>query len=432
MLKHFLCVWLIYWIAVALLPVYSISPATIEAFMLQVVFVLLVMFGYKLALAIWHVPPLPKADGFSIPGASKLIWISLLISFIGLLSLTYDKIYLQGIDYSEGFAVARQAWRKVGEARGGRPSSIFSALGYLLGSAYFVTVILTITQARFISSYERFSALLASFALLLGNAALTGGRSNILLLAAFAVGTFSSRRGLRLQDLLTSSFQRGCLKLLSAFAAVYMVFIFYQRAEAGGSSALEYALGFMPYLGIQPEEWYLALLDNEALDALGTMLILALAYITHSFATVAAIIDEPREDKVIVFLYAFELLSKLGLWESPDGAWFLSGRFPSAPGALWYQFGGFGFFVYSFLLGVGSALAKIWTTRKPYSVLALGTYVAATAILLLTPILFAWEFLAFPFILTAFIMMAACARCMLPGIASLERFQGNKERSTLL
>ena len=42
MSKHFLGVWLIYWIAIFLLPVHSIYPATAEAFGLQCAFVVLV------------------------------------------------------------------------------------------------------------------------------------------------------------------------------------------------------------------------------------------------------------------------------------------------------------------------------------------------------------------------------------------------------
>ena len=57
---------------------------------------------------------------------------------VDLAALTYDKLFIQKIDYSAGLAFAREEWRQLGEEREGQASSIFSVIGYLLGSSYYV------------------------------------------------------------------------------------------------------------------------------------------------------------------------------------------------------------------------------------------------------------------------------------------------------
>ena len=82
MVKHFLGVWLIYWVTVALLPVHSIYPATAEAFALQCAFVTLVLGTYTLTYALLGEPALPAAGRFDVPTAPTLILISLVMSIL--------------------------------------------------------------------------------------------------------------------------------------------------------------------------------------------------------------------------------------------------------------------------------------------------------------------------------------------------------------
>lgn len=406
MLRHFFLVWLVYWAGIVLLPVNSSYPATVAAFMLQAVFVLLVALGYSVVSAIWKVPRMPRAGEFEMPSASALIEVSLLMSLIGLQALIFDKIFIQDIDFSNGLAVAREMWRQIAEQREGKASSVFSMIGYLFGSAYYVAVVLAITQCRFISSFERLWTFLVSFALLMANSVITGGRSNVLLLATFVISAFASRSDLALRDMVTSAFQRRCINLLIILAGAYTVFIFYQRASAGRQTGLEYALGFLPFLGLEVSEWYQGVLEDGTLSSLSAMLVLAVSYVTHSFATVAAIMDAPSEDKTIIFLHMLQILYKLGLTASPDGDWFLAGRMPSVPGALWHQWGALGFVICSLFLGMMSAASKIWSARRPHYLLPLGAYVTSGSILLLTPVLFAGDFLSFPFVVGAFLMLS--------------------------
>lgn len=414
MAKHFFGVWLIYWAVIALLPVHSIYPATTEAFALQCTFVALVLVSYTLTHAILGKPGLPVAGRFDLSTTPTLIRIALGMSIIGFFFLTYDKVYIQGIDFSDGIAVAREEWRRVGEEREGQVSSIFSVMGYLMGSGYYVAAVLAVTQVRVLSARKRVWVLLGSFMLLMVNSAITGGRSNVLLIAVFILGALAARGGLNLRKIFDTQAQRRTVIVAAGLALAYTLFIFYQRAQASDVSALEYALDFLPFLGLEADEWYRSLMEGSIANSLSAILVLAVSYVTHSFATVAAIIDAPTEDKTIMFLHIRGILSKLGLVNPPDGNWFLAGRFPSFPGALWHQYGGIGFVFGSLLLGVMSAFANAWTARQPARLLPLGVFVMVYGVLLLTPALFAADFLSFPFVAAAFVLISFVDRYLRP------------------
>jgi hypothetical protein len=147
-------------------------------------------------------------------------------------------------------------------------------------------------------------------------------------------------------------------------------------------------------------------MDAGMLSSLLAMLVLTVSYVTHSFSTVAAIMDTPSDDNIIIFLNFCGLLGKIGLLDMPDGDWFLTGRFSSVPVAFWYQMGGIGFVVVSLLLGATSTAAKTWTARLLDRLLPLGSFVMMKAVLLLSPLLFAADFLSFSFVLVYFLFLA--------------------------
>lgn len=396
---------MIYWTAIVLLPVESIYIATAQAFFLQLAFVFLVLAAYGATDFISNSRKVAEAGYFDIPRTLTLIKLAFGMSLVGFILLIYDKVYIQGVGYSEGIAVAREQWRQLGEDRAGQASSVFSILGYLFGSAYYVAAVLAITQVKILSTTQRVSVILVCFLMVMANSVITGGRSNVLLFGVFIFGAMASRRELHFRKLLGGRMQRWIIIIATGLAAWYTIFVFYQRADASELNGVEYLQEFLSFLGLEPAEWYKGLLDDGVLGSLSAMLVLAASYLTHSFATTAAIIDAPVEDKTIIFGHAVNILSKLGLVSQPGDDWFLSGRFPSFPGALWHQFGGIGFVMGSLLLGAASAIAKAWTALRPNRLLPLGVFVMADAVLILTPLLFAGDFLSFPFIVTAFVLL---------------------------
>jgi hypothetical protein len=414
MLRHFLYAWLLYWGAVLVLPVHSLYPATTEAFLLQLSFAIIVTASAGCVLFAFRVREMPEAGRFDMPSAATLCWIAIAFSVAGLASLIFDKIAVQGIDYSSGLAAARNQWRDLGEEREGQVSSIFSVIGYFFGSGYYAATVLAITQTRVLTARQRLVTLLICFVLLVLNSALTGGRSSLLLIAPMAISAYSARRAVgtrtREKKQKKETRQWRVIKLLAVVALAYVIFIFYQRASATDLGILNYALDFLPFLGIEADTWYTDSLNNGALSSLSAILVLTMSYVTHSFATVAAIIDAPDENKTIVFTHAFGMLYKLGLIAKPDTDWFLAGRLPSLPGALWHQFGVIGFVAGSVSLGITAALTTVWTIRRPSRLFPLGAYTLAETILMLSPALFAADFLSFPFVLISFVTLALLDR----------------------
>jgi len=406
MLSRFLWVWIAYWVVVWLLPVSSIYEAKMEAFLLQVVFVLLVFISMLVVLAASGVR-VPPARSIRIPGAESIAWIGLALSVAGFAALLFDKIYIQGVDYSDGISVAREQWRRLGEDRAGQASSWFSAFGYLAGSFYFVSAVLACTQLSTVRSRSRFWLLVLSFVLLMANAVLTGGRSNILLMGAFLLAAVGLYRGIRIREILSRVSQRLLIRVTVLAAVAYTVAVFYFRAEAGGTVALSYyVFSFLPYLGLHPTPDLIDFAERNVFADLGSSLVLALSYLTHSFSTTAAIVEHGVEDKTVVFIHASNLLYKVGLMSAPESDWFLAGRFPSLPGALWLQFGWLGFATTSVVLGVLSALVRVWQVTSPERLLPMAVSIGIESVLILSPALVAVDVLSFPFVMFAFVSCA--------------------------
>jgi hypothetical protein len=136
-----------------------------------------------------------------------------------------------------------------------------------------------------------------------------------------------------------------------------------------------------------------------------------LAYLCHAQLCVNGCnCRRAKWDSTILFLHILGILHKLGLTSAPEGDWFLAGRLPSVPGALWHQFGVLGFIVSSLLLGTICAIMAVWTARQPHRLLPLGAFVMADSTLLLSPALFAGDFLSFPFVMASFILLAPVCR----------------------
>jgi uncharacterized membrane protein len=410
LIKKFYYSWAAYWMLVFLLPVHSIYRAVTQAFLLQLSFVALVSIGYLTITGLRigaSMPPVTRGD---IPATRKLIKWSIYMSLIGLTLLLYDKIYIQHIDYSDGIAVAREQWRSIGEDREGKASSIWSAVGYLIGSAYYVTTVLVIAQFQKLTDGERIRLVMFCFVMALANSIITGGRSNLLLLAVVGLSAFSVRSSLGIRRIFQRRRQRQVIAALLICSACYIVYVFLARAEAGGQLVYQYVTSFLPYMGLDFDGWYASGVDRGWIGAPAHLAVLVLGYLSHSFATCAAIIDAPHEDKIIIFGNFASLLYKIGLVSRPDGDWFLAGRFPTVPGAYWHQFGSIGFTVASLATGAASGIAERWAILRPRLVLPLAFYVLSCSTLILSPYAFAPDFLSFPFVVSAFVLLAVISR----------------------
>lgn len=351
MMKRFVGVWVFYWLIYFCQPVHSIYQNIWGAFALQSLFVILTLAFFAFGASSVRKLTSGRSDlSFDTGEALFVIRSGILISFIGLSFLLFDKVYIQNIDYSQGLAVARQEWRILGEERAGAASSVYSAMGYLFGGAYFVSLSLSISKLSIISDKARLLYIFLCLFLLLVNSAITGGRSSILLAMMFAVfGYFTSDGDSRRTLFLNKRYKRYA-SLIMVFVLGYVVYIFNLRATASDQMVGAYSLQFLEYLGFVPSDWFARIAYETSWGGNAALVNLTISYLTHSFATTAAIVESNSDYGNAVFVSFMAIGSKFGICPEPVD-WFLSGRFSSLPGAVYFQYGLVGLIAWIATLG---------------------------------------------------------------------------------
>ena len=401
MLKRFWFVWVIYWLVYLFQPVRSIYQGIELAWLLQLLFVMMLSLAYIIGANVLPLRSRPLPAGktpLDQAEVKSIIRWGVWISFLGLAFLSYDKIVIQGIDYSQGLAAAREQWRILGDERGGGASSPFSALGYLFGGALFVSLALTLSRMVLLPDPKRFRFLLLGFLFLMANSLATGGRSSILLAVAFtSFGYFSSKRG-GFPPLWRSSVIRISFVATAVLAGAYVLYVFYSRALASEVDLANYSLEFLEFLGLEPIPWFSGFATSSAVGSGLALVNLAVSYLTHSFVTTAAIIGYTGDSGDAIFVHLISIGAKIGVLDAPT-EWFLAGRFPSLPGALYMQFGLPGLLSAASFMGITAGLSSALFARRPGSVIGFFVCASIESILLMSPFLFAGDFLFFPFML---------------------------------
>jgi len=408
-LRAFILVWLSYWLLWLLLPFESLYPGVSEAFGLQAAFVLLVILGFSF-FGLWGRVPV-YGDIFSAISWRYVLWGPLILSFVGLCFLMFDRVYYQGINYTQGVAVAREAWREAGEARGGGVSSAFSLLGNLLSNAYFLPMMYLIVSGNRVPRGVRNMALCVVFVLLFGTSALSGGRSNILLILIFSVAASFSVQSFRLSDLAPGIQKKMLLLFLVLSAIVYVVYVFSARADATGVDSRKYLEGFLPWLGLKLS--CSDCLGGGAIEQLNSLFLLVAGYLVHSFSTTAAVVDNGPGEGAVFMIYPLNILFKFGLIGRPNTDWLMAGRFPSLPTVFYYQFGLVGGGVASFLLGFLAGVARYLYVFNSNSVIWFFLFVTFSSVLMCSPLLLVTEFMGYPSVFFTFLVFAFLNRVLL-------------------
>lgn len=397
-LKRFLVIWTLYWLANLLQPVHSIYPNIHLAVLLQFVFVFVVTVFY---VVMWHILNLknPQIDQvmerFESKSLENLIQLGFFAGALGLVFLLYDKVMYQGIDYTKGLALAREKWEVVSQQRNHGISSTFSVLGYLIGGAYFFPLSISLCGFFAIKDSRRLLYICIGCFLLLAHSLITGGRSSIIL--AVSLSTFGYFDSKKFGTLFKNKFFNKYLRVILLVIFFYLIYVFYSRANKGGVNAAQYGIEFLEYLGLKPYGWFETFCATTPFGGLFSLLNLTLSYLAHSLASTAAIIyNDGFGGGDAVFAYFYSLGFKIGL-TNPPVEWFLAGRFPSLPGAIYMQFGVVGILLMACILGVFSAVSVRWFSAHPRSFFLFGLCATMESILVLSPFLFAGDLLFFPF-----------------------------------
>jgi hypothetical protein len=393
----FLWVWAAYWLAVLAFPASPAGGNLLGGASIQLVFVAITascMYCFR-----------PSADESwrciahlsSGSGVGRASWLGLALGTVGTGFILSDRIVIQGVDYDNGLAAARASWQSAADGRSGA-SSVLSVLGYMFGGCHFAAAVLVILRIHRHPTLLQSIVLIACTAVVLLSSAINGGRSSVLLFLVYCLSALL----LNTRVCVKKMFLSPPVLLVGVFALQYSLAVFASRAALSGETCRDYTLEMMEYLQLNPSAW---LTSCELPDALW-LTTLAWAYLTHSFSTTCLIAGEPTTQSVMIGFYPILMLSKLGLVGPPDRDWFLAGRFPSLPGALYHQFGAVGLAGGSALLGVVTSVTLRVLGRFPHSLVALGAFLSAATTVFLSPELAAIDFLGFASAALGFVILA--------------------------
>ena len=344
-----------------------------------------------------------------------LIVTALTLSGLGVICAAYDRVAIQGIDYSQGIGAARYLWISAGEERES-VSSLYSILGYAFGFTFFAAAALAHLHWEILSRHVKRLAVIGTAVSLAVNSFLSGNRSTVLLLGIVLLSTGIVRK-MQGRKLIPGPALAGLIRvaIVSLVAFSYGIYVFSARASAGGQEALAYVDTFLPFLTAEPTPALQSLekLPDElaATAALGVM---AGVYIAHSAGALGEVMTARERPGQGSFAFLRLLLSKLGVTRRQEEERLLEGRLLTMPGGIYYDFGAVGVLAAAGLLGAGLALVSFAVCRHWGGGLALAGTLAVMVTVLATPVALSFDMLAFPFMLLGFAVLHCAHRVRFP------------------
>ena len=337
----------------------------------------------------------------------RLVLVGLLFSCIGVFSLAYVRLFVQGIDYSRGLAVARELWNAEGADRSDI-SSLWSIPGYGFGFFFFASTFIAHLHWEQLRPNVRRALLTVALLLVAAHSVLSGGRSVLLtqlisIAAAAATRRSQGKRAFPGRFWLT--FLAAVIVLFGAGG--YFLYIFSERANATGIASDAYAKSMIIYMGGAPTEKFFAIASLPAPLAATTHFgVIGGAYVTHSASTVASVMEYASRRGTATFVGARALLSRIGLISGADESWVLAGAFLSLPGAFWYDYGILGVLAIAWLSGIALAYAARIVRLSSGGGVSLAFCAAALITAILSPLISAPDSLAFPFMVLGYVGLA--------------------------
>jgi len=352
------------------------------------------------------------AGPFTTREVERLVLAGIAMSLVGFVLLAYDRIVIQGIDFSKGLAVARNLWRDAAQDRQG-VSSWASALGYIFGFTFLAASVVAFVHWESLGRHVRGAVILGVPTLALANSVLTGGRS-ILVVQFAALATGAALRAASGRRVVPGRFI-SVVMVTGVFVLValgYSLYVFSSRAIASSIAPSQYTVEMLRYLGGVPTRAYFAL------DALPFQLasilqfaVIAGSYVTHSAGTFESVLFIGQTPGKVSFGFVLLLLDKLGVPVPESQEWILGGRFLSLPGSLWYDFGWTGLGVGAIAMGLLLAAVPRLAASRGLGGLGTGAATAILVVAFMSPLLVAVDSLAFPFMMVGFVLLDIVQRC---------------------
>jgi len=317
---------------------------------------------------------------------------------LGFILLLIDRVLIRGIDYSQGLRLARYDWL---ETTGG---SIFGIIGNLLIPLSYVGIFILIVYFERIKKYK-FWLIMGILIGVFGHAALNGGRSNLLLALVMVVIALILKKERFFKSKIISIKNIGILGVgLATF--YYIAYIIESSAAMGGASLEELVpLGITALYGVPDNEFF-----SSEHSYLTYILTYILSYLYHGQWT-AQITSFLADREGFYFLTSLPtvMMDKYGLLDLQldQKAFSETGAFISFPGAMYYDFGWFGVFFISLILGCLLGFVMLFLeSKKPIRVFKIVFILFVLYILILSPILPAYGLSYLMFILFAFVLLS--------------------------
>ncbi|MEX0595874.1 MAG: hypothetical protein WD512_05170 [Candidatus Paceibacterota bacterium] len=267
---------------------------------------------------------------------NKLIRITLILSLIGTLFIAFDRIFIQELNYTKGFAYAREQLKTL-EAKSAAPSSFFSVMGYFLMGMKFWTTYYLIKYYESIPNYRNLKLIIVLFLVLI-DSVIIGGRTILLYYISFSFCSFIIRKVNGRKILPQNNRLRRILRYSAVGFSVFVVFVFYQRASMNNTLPRMYAENFTYHLGGVPSEKFDTISSYNNAPQLYFLSVTGM-YIYHSMWSVQSVHDSSIREGQVLFHYVNRILYKFGLKKEAPKYYEFAGRFITIPGALYHDFG---------------------------------------------------------------------------------------------
>lgn len=379
-----------------LIPVRAKSEGLLFVSVLNLLFILLV---FSVSFFILKLKPVSISSAFT-KRQEKNVRVNVVLccggSFLGLLMVAYDRVFIRGIDYFQGLRAARYEWLA---SDGG---SFVSIIGNILIPLSYVGLFLLVVNPKL---YKKSFIVIFVFLMLLvifSHSALNGGRSNILLAIVIMLVAFS----LRLEKV---KFLLIFKALIFSFIISVPTFLYVSEIIKSSASMGDVDLGVLLVRAVDSlQGQFVESYSVQNASELELISIYISSYLVHGQWT-AQTISNLDSLTGSYFLYPFSvILARLSIIEEPldQGVFSDVGAFVSLPAAIYYDFGYMGLISCSLLLGVlfGVCL-NFLRNRAAVTGFRLGFIVYISCIVLLSPILPGYGFSYLNFIIFSFVMV---------------------------
>lgn len=371
--KTYWIVWIVALGLAVLLPVTADSGSWFASGSLSVGYVLwtsiiAIKFGARVK-QINSVDTEPLLTSSQISVLRRMIVAATFIGLLGFYFMYYDRVYYQGVDYTESLAGARSQMRMAAELRQGF-SSVYSVLGNFLWAFSYIPLGLVVVRWEMLKVRIAWLCLIANVFVVWGISALNGGRSPILLGLGMAISAICVRKSFGLRAIpKLSKHAKIYAGICGVLISLYSPYILIERARAVNVEYRFYVLDGINYLHGRTTDAFIVI--DRIADAVGSsvyVFVMNLCHLCHQFWVFEDVIFKDDRRGSIIFGQVIYYMQKLSFFNNISTEWDYSGLFLPLPGAIFYDFGVPGLVLIGFLHGVAlGRCSKALSSGSPSS-----------------------------------------------------------------